>query len=100
MCDQLVAVLNLCDIFSNIFLGYTNWSPYPWGMISTSSPLGAMSFLVYFVCPVCLVYLVHLVSVVQPKNQTNRDETRPTATRYYKEGAAAPGLAEPGLPWR
>ena len=24
----------------------------------------------------------------------------PKRLRYYKEGAAAPGLAEPGLPWR
>jgi hypothetical protein len=82
MCDQLVAVLNLCDIFSNIFLGVYELGDISWGMISTSSPLSAMSFLVrlvYFVCPVCLVYLVHLVSVVQPKNQTSeRDQLNPT----------------------
>ena len=75
-----------------------------WGMVPTSSPLGAMSFLVclvYVVCPVCLVYLVHLVSFVQPKNQTNEIETRSTRQlAIYREGAAAPGLAEPGLPWR
>jgi hypothetical protein len=49
-----------------------------WGMISPSSPLGAMSFLVHIVCPVCLVYLVHLISFVQPKNQTSeRDQLNP-----------------------
>ena len=67
-----------------------------WGMIPT---LGWYSGR-YLVCFVCLVvWFIWLVNQINQINQTNETNQINQQTSY-KEGAAAPGMTEPGLPWR
>jgi hypothetical protein len=43
---------------------------------------------------------INQINKTNQMNQTDQIDRTDQINRYYKEGAAAPGLAEPGLPWR